>query len=243
VAYEAEVYRQVLQPLPISSPKFYGAYKDEIAGEPWLILEYLDDSLRVNDLRDRTLMRAAARWLGGFHRANVSRLSPASLPFLKRYDASYYLGWAKRTSVFAGDLRERFPWLGSLCQRFEDVLDTLLEQPYTIIHGEYYPGNVLYREGTIYPVDWESTAVAVAEIDLASLIEDWPAETARLCKGEYQAARWPEGTPADFERKLEAVQLYWHLRWLGDRPKWTHKTKHLRRFTQLQFLGQRFGLI
>lgn len=243
ISYEAEVYRRVLQRLPVSSPTFYGVHKDAITGDRWFILEYLDKSLRVNDLRDRTLMQAAARWLGRFHRANESLLSAASLPFLNRHEAEYYLGWAERTSLFAGHLHQRFPWLATLCKRFEEVLAALLEPPNIIIHAEYYPGNILFRQGTIYPVDWESAAVAIGEIDLASLMEDWPEETTRVCKAEYQAARWPEGPPPDFERKLEAAQFYWHFRWLGDRPAWTHQAQALKRFEGLQVLGERFGLI
>ncbi len=243
IAYEAEVYRHVLQRLPVSTPTLYGTHKDATTGETWLILEYIDKTLRVKDSRDLTVMQAAAHWLGRFHRVSQLRLSEASLSFLNKYDAEYYLGWAERTSLFAGQLHRRFPWLATLCQRFEKVLDTLLEPPKIIIHGEYYPSNILFRQGTIYPVDWESTAVAIAEIDLASLIEDWPMETARLCKAEYQAARWPEGAPADFERKLEAVQFYWHFRWLGDRPEWTLQEQALKRFARLQSLGERFGLI
>ena len=154
-----------------------------------------------------------------------------------------YLGWAERTSRFAGDLHHRFPWLATLCKRFEDILDILLDPPSLIIHGEYYPGNVLFLNGPVYPIDWESTAVAAAEIDLASLIEDWPTETARLCILEYQTTRWPEGAPADFARRLEAVQVYWHLRWLGDRPAWTHQEQALTRFERLKNLGERFELI
>ncbi len=188
-------------------------------------------------------MRAAARWLGQFHRLNESRLVPASLSFLHKYDAKYYLGWAERTSQFAGPLHQRFPWLATLCRRFEEVVDTLLEPPGIIVHGEYYTNNILFSQGTIYPVDWESTAVAIAEIDLASLIEGWPSETARACKLEYQTTRWPEGPPADFERRLQAVQFYWNFRWLGERPDWTTEEKSLSRFDHLQSLGEQWGLI
>jgi aminoglycoside phosphotransferase (APT) family kinase protein len=243
LTYEAEVYHQVLEPLPVSTPTFYGTHKDATTGETWLVLRYFDKSLRVEDSPDPTVMQAAAGWLGRFHRANASHLSTDWLPFLNRHEVEYYLGWAERTSLFAGHLHQRYPWLATLCQRFEEVVDTLLDGPAIIIHGEYYPNNILFCQGTIYPVDWESTAVAVGEIDLASLIENWPEETARLCKAEYQAARWPGGPPPDFERKLEAVQFYWQFRWLGDRLAWTHQEQALKRFERLQVLGERFGLI
>jgi aminoglycoside phosphotransferase (APT) family kinase protein len=244
--YEAEVYRQVLQRLPVSTASFYGLHRDATTGERWLFLEYLDKSVRIKDSRDRTLIHAAARWLGEFHRANQSLLSPASMPFLHQHDADYYLGWADRTSSLAGHLHQEFRWLAPLCQRFEKIFDTLLELPFLIIHGEYYTGNILSRDGMIYPVDWESTAVAIAEIDLASLVEHWPEEIANECKGEYSEARWPEGPPADFERKLQAGEMYWKLRWLGEEVDWTHKKKAkkaLKRFARLKALGERFGLI
>jgi thiamine kinase-like enzyme len=199
--------------------------------------------VRVRDSHDRTLMHAAARWLGQFHRANESRLSPDLLPFLHRHDAEHYLGWAARTSRFAGSLHHRFHWLATLCKRFEDVVETLSEPPFVIVHGEYYPNNILFRRGTIYPVDWESTAVAIGEIDFASLTERWPSTTVERCRAEYLSARWPDGPPADFDQKLDVAKLYWRFRWLGERPDWTTEEKSRWRFGQLRTIGERLGLI
>src|SRR5216683_1380858 len=47
VDYEAEVYRQVLQPYGATAPAFYGSYKDRKTGGTWLILEYLNRSTRA----------------------------------------------------------------------------------------------------------------------------------------------------------------------------------------------------
>lgn len=52
----------------------------------------------------------------------------------------------------------------------------MLESPRVIIHGEYYPVNVLFSDEIVLPVDWESTAVAMGEKDSASLSEAWPIE-------------------------------------------------------------------
>lgn len=38
LAYEAEVYRRILQPLCVSTPKFYGTHIDKETGDTWLIL-------------------------------------------------------------------------------------------------------------------------------------------------------------------------------------------------------------
>lgn len=244
LAYEVDVYRRVLQPIQDLKPKFYGAHMDPATGNTWLILEYLDDSLPVVETQEQArVMKLAAHWIGQFHAANHARLMNDPMPLLKAYDAEYYLGWIRRTMLFAGNLHQRFPWLTTLGQRVEEFVTPLLTAPPTVIHGEYYPINVLYRDEIVHPVDWESAAVAVGEIDLASLTDGWPAEIVGPCNNEYRRARWPWGAPADFERTLTAAQLYWHFRWLGDRPDWTTHESLLSRFEQLHSVGERLGLI
>jgi hypothetical protein len=225
IAYEAQVYRKVLTPLGVTVPHFYGGYSDGSGDGGLLVLEYLDESLWVNKSSDPTAMVKAARWLGAFHAAGQGYLGPARdgvESFLNSYDRAYYRGWAHRTSQFAGAWHDRFPWLSNLWERAEGALAPLLESPPTIIHGEFYPLNVLYHRGAIYPIDWESAAVAAGEIDLATLTEGWPPEVARSCEVEYRRTRWPDGPPADLERRLTAARLYLLLRWLGDRPEWTN---------------------
>jgi hypothetical protein len=259
VPYEAAAYRHVLRTSRATTPKFYGAYEDVESGDTWLILEYLDDSVRLRKMRESSgAMGLAARWIGRFHNTTEERLSDPSMRFLSRYDAEYYLGWTRRTSLLTAHLRQRFRWLTTLCGRSEDVVALLLASPPTVIHGEYYPSNVLFRSGTVYPIDWESAAVAAGELDLATLTENWGAEIERRCELEYQRARWPEGSPPDFERRLCSARLYLQFRWLchenrdlltakstgGERWDCSHKVKiSLYRLQQLCFLGERLELI
>jgi hypothetical protein len=244
VAYETAVYRHLLQPSQATTPTFYGAYTDISTGATWLILEHLDKTLRVSHTPEPAAsMNLAARWIGRFHGTTKEHFSYAPMPFLHRYDAEYYLGWVRRSSLFTGHWHERFPWLATLCERFEEIVVLLLAAPPAHIHGEYYTSNILFRNGIVYPVDWESAAIAAGEIDLASLTEGWPAEIVRQCQLEYQRARWPEGSPADFERTLAAARLYLHFRWLGDRPEWTAPDSHLWRFEELRSAGAQLGVI
>jgi thiamine kinase-like enzyme len=238
--YEAEVYRSVLEPLAASTPAFHGTYTEQNTGVTWLCIEYLDSSWRLSKAPVPDVLIGAARWLAEFHTALEHRLARAPLAFLNRYTEEYYVGWARRACEFAGPSHTRFPWFKALCEHFEKLADALLEAPQTVIHGEFYPKNVLIRNGTISPIDWESAAVALGEIDLASLTEDWPAEIVREWEREYQASRWPEGSPDDFERRLEAARLYLHFRWLGG-PN-THQSS-LWRFEQLRSVGERLGVI
>jgi hypothetical protein len=242
VEYEAEVYRHLLQTSGSSVVTFYGTYADRATGWTWLVLEYLDDYLWVSRMPMPNALVQAARWAGQFHAAHESHRF--TLKFrLNTYDEAYYVGWARRTSQFAGALHKRFPWLSSLCKCFEELAPVLLASPPTVIHGEFYPKNILVQQGNIYPVDWESAAIAAGEIDLAALTEDWSDETSAECAREYQKTRWRDGAPADFERTFDAARLYWGFRWLGDRPDWTTHEKSLRHFEKLRAAGERMGLI
>jgi hypothetical protein len=240
VAHEARVYAQLLQSLEVSTPRLYGVYEDASSGHVWLVLDFLEQSVRVQKSLDARAMGLAARWLGQFQALSQERMRTNSISFLQRYDKEYYLAWARRTLQFFGRHQQPMPWLQQLCARFPEEVSALLSAPPTVIHGEYYPKNILYRDGTIYPVDWESTALAAGEIDLASLIEAWPEATARECEAQYKAARWPDDSPDGFERRLGAARLYLHFRWLGDSPE---SSADEWRLSALRAIGRQLGLI
>src|SRR5262249_17507652 len=143
VPYETEVYRHVLQSLPFSVPKFHGAYEDATSGDTWLILEYLDNGLRVAKGPQPETMLRAAHWIGQFHAINERQAYNAAISFLNTYGAEYYLGWVRRTFAFARSLLPRFPWLKALCEHAEEFVGILLSAKPTVIHGEYYPHNIL----------------------------------------------------------------------------------------------------
>jgi hypothetical protein len=243
VRYETEVYQRVLQPLRTTTPAFYGAHVEEKTGSTWLFLEYLEDAISVarGPEPEHRLCRAA-HWSGRFHRLNEVRLARDPMPVLNTYDAEYYQGWARRTSRHAGRLALQYPWLTRLCRRFADVADRLLRSTPTVIHGEFYPHNVLVYKGKVYPIDWESAAIAAGEIDLAALTESWPGHAVRACVRAYERARWPKGPPADFERTLDAARVYLHLRWLGD-PDRDVRQRRLWSFEELKSAAGRLGMI
>lgn len=243
VPYEAEVYRHILRPGKSAVPRFYGVYPDGAAGRIGLIIEYLDGSLRLQHAADPLAIRKAARWIGEFHREHENVVTSREMLFLKTYDAKYYEGWARRTALFAAQLHPRYPWVPTLCEHFQSVGGALLSAPPTVIHGEYYPKNILVHQESIYPIDWESAAISAGEIDLASLVERWPSEVAHECELEYTSVRWPDGPPHDFKLTLAWAQLYLHFRWLGDRPEWTADERWRWRFEAMRSLGNQLGLI
>jgi len=244
VAYEAEVYHRVLRHSTLTSPKFYGEYRDEATGQFCFFIEYVEGGWFVSSQSNpRKKMGRAASWLGRFHAENERRAAEHSWPFLKRYDTDYYLGWARRTSQFAGDLHRRYPWLAPLCMRFGEAVTTLQQSPLTVVHGEFYPHNVLYLRGSIFPLDWESAAVASGEIDLAALTEGWSEEMIDSCFSEYVSSRWPVDSSRVDSRWFTAARLFLQFRWLGDQPEWAVDPENFHRYDQMRELATRLRLI
>jgi hypothetical protein len=236
LAYEALVYRHLLRWSPLTSVRLYGAYDEPEHGDTWLFLEYLDRGRRLSEFSPpRVAMERAATWIGRFHAEQERLLVAGEMSFLTVYDERHYLlEWARRTTraPYASP-----PWFPHLRERYEQLAGWLGSAPRTAIHGEFYPHNILFSAGTVYPVDWESAALAVGEIDLVGLIEGWDAERAAAAVQAYRRARWQTGAPESFPRTLDAARVYWQLLWLeqGDVDEW--------RFKELRAAGERLGLI
>ncbi|MCP4406822.1 MAG: phosphotransferase [Gammaproteobacteria bacterium] len=242
VEYEARVYRSLLQQMELSVPKFYGFYQEPKSDRSCLVLGYLANTVRVSRTSDPDDMLKAARWLGCFHAHNETHLQQEEIAFLHRYDADSYLGWAHRALLFAKQRSRSLSWLHTLCARFENQVDALLSEPLTIIHGEFYSQNVMVHQGNLYPLDWESAAIAAGELDLASLTDRWPDKVTQSCEKRYRQARWEGSSPEGFHQRLQIARIYTQLRWLGDRFEISTKNCHWR-LEQLRDLGLRLGYI
>jgi len=236
VAYEAMVYRQLLQPLGVRAAPFYGAHFDTNTRATWLVLGF-QQGRRINKR-----LGLAAGWIGEFQRAASAQLGDSPPAWLKRYDTEYYAQWARRTLVLAVQLGLCIPWLQPVCLGFESLAQDLLAARPTAIHGEFYPHNVILYEDAAVPIDWESAAFGAGEIDLASLTEGWSSEDVDECVRAYAAARWPEGRPNDFETVFDAARLYLDFRWLGESPAQLADPESRWYLDDLLVRGERLGL-
>lgn len=242
LSYEADVYRHVLPFSGMPMTRFYGAYSFSTHGPLVLVLEYLQGSLRVSHLPDGIFR--AAHWIAQFHANCATRLSRQAGRWLRRYDRAYYRGWAQRTAIAAKPFRKEFPWLPELCSRFDDFIEDLLNSPPTIIHGEFVTQNIRVRDESVYPIDWESAALAAGEIDLVALTDGWTPDIVEACYQKYERTRWPAGASGDFERRVEAARMYWHMRWLSE-DGWMSGMirKAPWRFEDMRAAGERRGLL
>jgi hypothetical protein len=219
--YEANVYKQVIEPLQLPTVRLLGAAGTK-HGTAWIAVEYLADALLIKS--DPDAITHAAEWIGEFHRRNETRVTAPALQFLTTYTAEYYRGWADRTLQFARRYLRDCRQVEYVCAAFDRAIADLLAAPLTIIHGEFYPSNVLWHRSMVYPVDWETAAIGAGEIDMACLTEHWPASVKVESEAAYMRARWPQGHERpEFNRRLRAASLYMLLRWTGTRKAWSYE--------------------
>ena len=240
VAYEAAIYNCFLSHSSMTVPKFYGMYRHN-PDIVCLFLEYLDNTIRITKASESIaegIIKAAA-WLGTFHAANERLLPDAQTQWITKHDADYYKMWAKLAFEFLGLLDERLPHIEGLCGRFEEIIPLLTNHP-TLIHGEFYPKNILVRDGIVYPVDWEAAAIGNGAVDLAALTERWSVEFTRLYVDAYRQARCPRQSISSFSKTLDAARLYWRLRWIANSPG---EKLYSWQLEELETLGARLELI
>jgi len=240
-AYEATVYETLLAPAGLAHP-FVGAARPAGSNTTCLVLQYLDSGWwRLNRVEDpRAILRVAA-WVGAFHAGAAARVGELA-GALNLYDAEFYEGWARRACRYLPDLANRYQWLEPVCRRFTRLGAQLASGPLTIVHGEFYPENVLVHDDAIRPLDWEWAGLGAGEIDLASLTEGWSPELTAASVRVYAYARWPGGAPDDFAWRLDVARIYLHLRWLGDRTDRTAAPELAGRLADLEVVASRLGI-
>lgn len=244
VEYEGKVYQLVLNSVSFTVPKLIGVYNTAHKNEHWLFVELLKETKRLPYTKDsEALMIKAAEWIARFH-AHFETTN-CEFKFLNKYTFQYYMQWIEKTKEVCSQLAVPFSWLHQFCENAGRLFSDFALEPMTLIHGEYYHNNILSKNGVIYPVDWESTAIGVAEIDLASLLEGgWNESLVNNCKLAYKRIRWQNVPDKEFERRFNVAQIYWHIRWIGESDINDNiLVKHAFRIEQLEKTAKQLDLI
>ena len=142
----------------------------------WLFLERVEGVLLWQVGRFEQWERAAA-WLAGFHSHFVGMAQCEPQPeFLLRFDSDHCLRWIERAAQFVTRANGALSCVsggpfGRLVKHYGRVADRLSSAGRTVIHGEFYPSNIILRGGAkgtqLCPIDWE-----VAAMDLGASM--WP---------------------------------------------------------------------
>lgn len=221
---EPEAYRAVLPEGPKGPPEFFGSV---LEGERrWLFVEWVDGR-ELFQVGERDLWEEAARWLARFHAALAPGLDRHRREaHLLDHDAGFYSRWMERALEFAVGAAEKtkVEWLAA---RHEQVVEAVLAQPRTVLHGEFYASNVLVAsdfehtplgqksDARVAAVDWELAAVGTGLTDLAALVSGWPEADRAAIAAAYAAV---PGAPAFSARDLDLARLQIAIQWLGWAP-------------------------
>lgn len=221
---EIEVYRSVLAGAGLGTATCYGAVCDPPAGRYWLFLERVvgDELYKVGEFET---WLAAARWLAAFHTRFAGRVTDlvGTVPLL-RWMAAELAAWVGRARSLlpSGPIARRFERIE---RHYDRVTDRLLTAPPTLLHGDFYPANVLVGPGPrVCPVDWELAGAGPGLLNLAALVAGkWPEDRRRDIALAYHAAL-PEndrGPAAAFLDALDHARLHVAVQWVGWAAGWS----------------------
>ena len=239
---EIDAYRKVLAAYDLGTPRFYGAFIDPEAEQYWLFIERVPGTL-LWQFGDDAAWQHVAGWLRRMHTTLLfdrQSRTPAEVTPLRIYNADYYWQWMSRAQAFlyrtaertGSDAVEKIDWLA---EHFQRVVDRLIRLPVTLIHGEFYPSNVLMKRdahGTrVCPVDWETAAIGPGLIDLSALTSgNWTEEQRLAMAMAYFDGLGTEPADADaraeFLIDLDYCNLFMAIQWLGWSPDWEPPPEH-----------------
>jgi hypothetical protein len=223
---EIAVYRDVLAPAGLGTAEYFGSHVDEERGRHWLFLEHVPGA-KFTHVGDFGAWGCAARWLARMHTrfARFADPAPAASLHLIRYDRDYYWHWLERA-------RPRLAGEGWVLDHYDGIIERLGSLPRTMIHGQFYAGNVLLREtgrgGRVCPIDWETAAAGPALMDLAALVSGKWDEAQRMALiSEYRQglveADAPAPAPAveELAAGVDLCRVHQAVQWLGWADRWT----------------------
>lgn len=238
---EIEIYRRVLQRQQLGTATFYGALVDQEAGRFWLFLERLAP-VHLWQMGDFNIWLRISAWLARAHFA-LAEAAHGSRVFthLLKHDEEFYTRWMQRAQEF---VRQRDKSLehgatrtiDRIAQNYGAIVERLLRLPRTIIHGEFYPSNVLLENPgadtmRVCAVDWEMAAHGPGLIDLAAMISgSWTVEQREAMARSYYSAladdvrdKWPFER---FQSDLLCCRLHQAVQFLGWSRDWNAPPEH-----------------
>jgi hypothetical protein len=235
---EIEVYRSILSDAAIGTARCYVAVADDTAGDYWLCMETAP-GVELYQVGELATWQSVAVWLADFHArfAHDNRWrTGAAGRHLATIDRRLMQTWLDRARVFAAERHDAAATaaLTALDARWEEVVDTLMSWPRTLVHGEFYASNVLVDDGRtpvrVCPIDWEMAADGPGIIDLAALTAGtWKHdEPDRIVDAYLRAAVQIDDTwtrPV-FDHALACARVYIAVQWLGWARDWTPPSEH-----------------
>lgn len=153
---------QILQSVGIAAPApLYLDPSGEIFPTPYLVIKYVEGStdFTPHDLVD--YLRQLATHLARIHAVDPSQVDLSFLPYHEQRIAEKL---HQRPATLDDSLDE-----GRICDVLESAWPLTLRNPSVLMHGDFWPGNLLWRDGQLVAViDWEDAKLGDPLADLAN---------------------------------------------------------------------------
>lgn len=144
--------------LPVPEP-YYVDPSGEILSAPCLVLEYLEGATQFAPAHVSDFVSQSA-----FNLARIHSVDGADLSFLPRREAQV-AQMLKDRSVHSDDTLNE----GGIRDALEAVWPLAQVNAKTLLHGDFWPGNLLWKDGRLVAViDWEDAALGDPLADLAN---------------------------------------------------------------------------
>jgi Phosphotransferase enzyme family len=230
-----ETYRHILGPAGMG-PRCYAAVSDPRRGRYWLLLEKVS-GVELWQVGELEVWEEVARWLAGLHDRFAGETADLRTknPHLFDFETTWFDLWrgrAQKALVESDDSRAS-ALLGAL-DRYDEVIEKLEALPRTLVHGEFYPSNVMVARDDsglrVCPVDWEMAGTGPGLLDLAALSGGFGrSERGRLFSA-YRSAMVELGADLpsrqEMRASLDRCRLHLALQWIGWSASWNAPTEH-----------------
>jgi Ser/Thr protein kinase RdoA (MazF antagonist) len=236
---EIRVYEDALRFHPRFGPTCYGTVIDSNQARYWLFVEHVNGQ-ELYQVGEFGVWEFVARWLAQMHAA-LQPFAAANTELqehLIKHDSQEQEKWFRRACRAVGlrgsdnDARQ----LSELSKVLPDMACALSARSPDLIHGEFYPSNILIAGSLqaglrVCAVDWEMAGFGCELLDLAALVAGgWTQEQQNaLALAYYEETCGTGGKWQDeqqFFQTLDHCRLNTALRWLGWSDDWSPPPAH-----------------
>ena len=176
---EVSLYRNLSDQIPVKIPKLLAAHPD---GD-WLVLEMVSHGKQPENWTVSDYLMAVDQLVALHDRFWGLGDDLITYPWLARpLDSDYQIyfqaasaGVRRLVEKVTSNLLTRDNYLIAMLQRLVDHADrvatALRSQPATLLHGDYWPGNISISEGGYHVLDWQQASIGPGVLDLFHFVQ------------------------------------------------------------------------
>lgn len=218
---ETRVYQELLDDKLLGTARYIDKIWEPALERYWLLIEYID-GVELRSLGLAAWLQAAG-WLGRFHGHYLPATNHLSgRQYLVQHDFDFFWGKAtqarKAVAAFPADLAQD---LEVALRDYERVIEVMLCQPRSLVHGSYRPQNILLNGSSrVCPIDWELAAYGALPYDLAFILDGFRPPELTLMLNAYRQEAVANGVSLPEDDALlfaiSCFRLHKILKSLGD---------------------------